>query len=205
MDRLRFERMLIRRLNRRRLLAGMGSLAAGISLPGRPTLSAERLATSGRASSSYPFTLGVASGDPLPDGVVLWTRLAPDPLSGGGMSAEPVEVRWEVASDERFGEIVQRGRITATPEFGHSVHVDVSGLEPGREYFYRFLADGEVSPVGRTRTAPAAGAPVDRLRFGFASCAHWEHGYFAAYRHLAAEDLDLILFQGDYIYEYGPN
>ncbi len=200
MDRLQFERMLVRRTNRRRLLAGMGTLAVMVSLPGRPT----RSLAAAQASGEYPFSLGVASGDPLADSVVLWTRLAPDPLNGG-MAPEPVEVAWEVARDERFEAIVQDGSATASPELGHSVHVDVTGLEPGREYFYRFRFDGEVSSTGRTKTVPAAGILADRLRFGFASCAHWEHGYFSAYRHLAREDLDLILFQGDYIYEYGPD
>jgi alkaline phosphatase D len=155
-----------------------------------------------------PFTLGVASGDPLPDGVVLWTRLAPDPLNGGGMAGQgSVEVRWELAADEAFGRVVRRGAATASPELGHSVHVDVQGLEPGREYFYRFLAAGETSPVGRTKTAPAAGAPLDRLRFAFSSCQDWLTGYYPAYRQMAREDLDLVFFLGDYVYEdaYGPD
>ncbi|MEA2585909.1 MAG: alkaline phosphatase [Thermomicrobiales bacterium] len=203
MDRASFEQLLLRRTNRRRFLAGTSALVTMTSLRGRPT----RIVAKAVApfTNAYPFALGVASGDPLPDGVVLWARLAPDPLNGGGMPPEPVEVRWEIARDESFDAMVQQGSATATPEFGHSVHVDVTGLDPGREYFYRFLANGEISPTGRTKTAPAAGTLSDRLRFGFASCAHWEHGYFAAYRHLAREDLDLILFQGDYIYEYGPN
>jgi alkaline phosphatase D len=203
MDRTRFEQLMLRRTNRRRLLAGMATVSAAVSLRGTPTRRAARAAA--QASGGYPFALGVASGDPLPDGVVLWTRLAPDPLIGGGMESEPAEVRWEIAHDEAFDAVVQRGSATATADFGHSVHVDVTGLEPGREYVYRFIAGGETSPVGRTKTAPAPDALPDRLRFGFASCAHWEHGYFTAYRHLAAEDLDLVLFQGDYIYEYAPN
>jgi alkaline phosphatase D len=202
-DRVPFERQLLRRMDRRRFLTGAAAATAAASLSGRPTQVAAGNSTS--ATGTNPFALGVASGDPLPDGVVLWTRLAPDPLNCGGMGADPVEVRWEVAGDEHFGKIVQKGSATASSEFGHSVHVDVGGLEPGREYFYRFLASGEASPIGRTKTAPPAGAPVARLRFGFASCAHWEHGFFAAYRHLAQEDLDLVLFQGDYIYEYAPN
>jgi alkaline phosphatase D len=200
-DRLQFERMLIRRTTRRRLLAGLGALAAMVSLPEKPT----RNLLAAQVSGEYPFALGVASGDPLSDSVVLWTRLAPDPLNGGGMAPEPVEIAWEIAHDERFDAIVQNGSATATPELAHSVHVDVTGLEPGREYFYRFFALDSVSPTGRTKTAPAPGTLADRLRLGFASCAHWEHGYFAAYRHLAREDPDLILFQGDYIYEYGPD
>src|SRR5689334_20228355 len=102
--------MLIRRTNRRRFLAGMGALAARVSLPGRPT----RVLASARVSTDYPFALGVASGDPLPDAVVLWTRLAPDPLNGGGMAPEPIEIPWEVAHDERFERIVNEGTVTAT-------------------------------------------------------------------------------------------
>src|SRR5687767_7661080 len=104
--------------------------------------------------SGFPFSLGVASGDPLPDGVVLWTRLAPDALNGGGMPNENVPVDWEVADDEGMQRVVRRGREVATPRWGHSVHVEVKGLQPARWYFYRFKAGSVVSPVGRTRTAP---------------------------------------------------
>jgi len=150
------------------------------------------------------FTLGVASGDPLPDGFVLWTRLAPDPLAGGGMPDRPVEVRWEVASDESFRAIVARGSETAEAVSAHSVHAEVSGLRPGAWYWYRFLAAGQVSETGRARTAPAAGATPDRLRLILASCQNWQHGYYAAWRHAVAEAPDAICFVGDYIYEYGP-
>ena len=147
-----------------------------------------------------PFALGVASGYPTPHGVVLWTRLAPDPLSGGGMPNAPVEVVWEIASDEAFRTIVRRGTERALPEWAHSVHAEVVGLDPGRDFFYRFHTGGAVSPVGRTRTAPKPGAGA-RLRFAFASCQQYEQGYFAAYRHMAQEDLDLVVHLGDYIYE----
>jgi alkaline phosphatase D len=153
--------------------------------------------------TGYPFTLGVASGSPLPSGVVLWTRLAPEPLSGGGMGAEAVTVGWEVAEDEAFGRVVQRGAADARPAWAHSVHAEVTGLEPARWYFYRFIAGDEVSPVGRTRTAPAVEELPPQLRFGLGSCQHFEHGFYAAHRHLSAEDLDLMMFVGDYIYE-GP-
>jgi alkaline phosphatase D len=151
--------------------------------------------------SGFPFSLGVASGAPLPDGVVLWTRLAPEPLRGGGAGDEPVAVRWEVADDESFARVVRRGSATARPAGAFSVHVEVSGLQPARWYFYRFMAAGEVSPVGRTLTAPAARERPERLRFGLGSCQHFEHGFYAAHRHLMAEDLDLMVFVGDYIYE----
>jgi len=158
--------------------------------------------------SDDPFSLGVASGDPRPDGVVIWTRLAPEPLADdgmGGMRNRAVRVRWEVASDRRFRRVVRRGRTMARPELGHSVHVEVRGLQPGREYYYRFKVGGETSPVGRSKTAPALGAPVAAMSFAFASCSQYEHGFFNAYARMAEEDLDLVFHLGDYIYEYGTN
>ncbi len=150
-----------------------------------------------------PFQLGVASGDPLPDGAVIWTRLAPRPLEPeGGMSGIRTVVTWSVASDEAFENVVQAGRVTAGPELGYSVHVDVRGLESDRWYFYRFAAGDATSPVGRLRTTPAAGAVIP-LRLAVASCQHYEQGYFTAYEHMAREELDLVAHLGDYIYEYG--
>jgi len=150
-----------------------------------------------------PFTLGVASGDPSADGVVLWTRLAPDPTAGGGMPPQPVEVRWEVAEDDAMRRIVKQGKATAVAEWGHTVHVEPERLEANREYWYRFQAGGATSRIGRTRTLPKAQDDVSRLRFAFASCQHYETGFFTAYRHMATEDLDLVFHLGDYIYE-GP-
>ena len=151
-----------------------------------------------------PFRLGVASGDPLPDRVVLWTRLAPRPLEPeGGMEGLRVAVRWQVAHDEAFASIVREGRATAVPELSYSVHVDVPDLEPDRWYFYRFIAGDATSPVGRARTAPRAGA-LTPLALGVVSCQHWETGLFTAYDHMAREELDLVAHLGDYIYEYGP-
>jgi len=187
--------MPVRRLiNRRSFIAG----AAGLAVL-RPRL--------GQATTSYPFTLGVASGCPRPDRVVLWTRLAPGPLSPdpnrpGGMPPDPVPVRWEIAGDEQMQRVVQSGSVTSEQATAHSVHVEAGGLLPDRVYFYRFVAAGEASPVGCTRTAPAPGAAADRLRFAFASCSNYELGFFSAYRHLAAEAPDLVVFLGDYIYEY---
>jgi alkaline phosphatase D len=146
--------------------------------------------------SPDPFALGVASGSPLHDSVVLWTRLV------GGLPAQPVTVRWEIADDEAFTRIVQRGQQQALPELAHSVHAEVAGLAPDRWYFYRFMAGDATSAVGRTRTMPAPDAPASRLRLAYASCQRWEHGYFSAYRHMLKENLDLVLFLGDYIYEY---
>jgi alkaline phosphatase D len=155
--------------------------------------------------SARPFTLGIASGDPLPDGVVLWTRLAPDRQAvGGGMPAAPVSVRWEVAHDESFRRIVRRGTATAEPDAAHSVHVDARGLDAGRDYFYRFRVGDFESDIGRTRTAPSADASPSRARFAFASCQSYQDGYYGAHRHLAAEeDLAAVLWLGDYIYEGG--
>ena len=154
---------------------------------------------------SDPFTLGVASGNPTPDGVVLWTRLARTALEGASALLDTVPVGWEIAEDEGLTRITRSGTGSARPELGHSVHVEVEGLLPGREYFYRWMAGGEASPVGRTKTAPAAGAALDRLRFAFASCQHYETGWYTALRHMSSEDIDLIVHLGDYIYEGGPN
>jgi alkaline phosphatase D len=151
----------------------------------------------------FPFTLGVASGEPTPDGFVLWTRLAPDPMNGGGMPPLAVEVSWEVAADEGMRAVVRSGRTLALPEWAHAVHVDVEELAPGRWYWYRFHVGDAHSPVGRTRTAPARGAPVDRLRFAFASCQNYEVGYFTALKRLAEEDVEVVFHLGDYIYESG--
>jgi alkaline phosphatase D len=148
-----------------------------------------------------PFTLGVASGEPLPHGVVLWTRLAADPFDGGGSGTRGVRVGWEVSTDERFRRVVQRGTVLAGPELGYSVHVEVQGLRPGRTYWYRFRAEGAISPVGRTRTAPAGRSSPRSLNFAFASCQQWQRGYYTAYRHMAEQDLDLVIHLGDYIYE----
>ena len=184
-------------LSRRGFLGG----AVALATTGLLTPALNRRAWAQDRFTGYPFTLGIASGCPQPDSVVLWTRLAPAPLSGGGMEPERVEVQWEVAYDEHFHTIVQKGSVWTVQELGHSVHVEVYGLEPARWYWYRFLVRDEVSPVGRTRTAPAPHAALERLRLAVASCQHYEQGYFSAYRHMAEEDLDLVVFVGDYIYE----
>ncbi|MCP4885883.1 MAG: alkaline phosphatase [Planctomycetaceae bacterium] len=149
-----------------------------------------------------PFLLGVASGDPEPDGVVIWTRLATTPLDGGGIPDEPIRTRWEIATDETFNHVVRKGEALAMPQLGHSVHVEVDGLQPFRWYFYRFHAGKETSPVGRTRTAPSVDHAPSRVRFAFTSCQHYESGYFNGYPHMQQEDLDLVIHLGDYIYEY---
>jgi len=179
-------------IDRRDFLKRAGMLAATLVVPCTRLLAQPRFA-------STPFTLGVASGFPHPEGMTLWTRLVlADPAILAGAA---VEVTWEVAADEAFNRIVTRGKALATPDWGHSVHVDVQGLEPARPYWYRFRAGESASPVGRTRTAPRADASAARLRFAFACCQQYEQGYYVAYRHMAAEDLDLVVHLGDYIYE----
>ncbi|WHY73861.1 alkaline phosphatase D family protein [Fictibacillus enclensis] len=194
-----------KKFDRRSFLRGTGKIA-GLSLGAVLAQSIGGFEVNAAPKfESYPFTLGVASGDPLSDGVVLWTRLAPDPLNGGGMKRQAVPVRWEIAKDERFRNIVQKGTELARPDLGHSVHVEVTGLKPNHVYYYRFKSGYELSPVGRTKTLPAPGASVKELKFAFASCQQYEHGFYTAYKHMAEEDLDLVFHLGDYIYEYGPN
>ncbi|MEU8885555.1 alkaline phosphatase D family protein [Streptomyces hydrogenans] len=196
-----------RHFGRRRFLTTAGAAAAlafATQLPAAGAAAAAEL--DGRRITEDPFTLGVASGDPLPGSVLLWTRLAPRPFEpGGGLPAERVSVHWELARDERFARTVRRGRVTAHPEFSHTVHVEVEHLEPGREFYYRFRAGDWTSPVGRTRTAPAPWARPAELRIGAVSCQAYHDGYFTAYRHLADEDLDVVLHLGDYLYEYAVN
>lgn len=188
--------------NRRQFLVGSAAAGAAMLYPRAGWARNDAL-----RFDSDPFGIGVASGDPWPDSIVLWTRLVPDPLingAGGGLPAKAVSVKWEIAEDESMQRIVGKGTATAAPEWAHSVHVEVAGLQPARWYWYRFMVDAATSPVGRTRTAPAAGSRVDKMNFAFASCQHYEAGYYTAYRHMSAEDLDLVMHLGDYIYENGP-
>jgi alkaline phosphatase D len=200
-------------MRRRAFLAGLvgAGAAACTGSSGRraPTTS---IAVPAATTSSLPavlptglFTLGVASGDPRPDSVILWTRLAPDPLAGGGMPETTIPVVWEVAADDNFRRLVATGATSAGPELGHSVHVDAGGLEPAREYFYRFRVGDEESPVGRTTTAPEPDAEPGNLRFAVASCQNFQHGFYTAHRALSGEGVDLVVFLGDYIYENGPD
>ncbi|MYR38908.1 hypothetical protein GTX14_25050 [Streptomyces sp. SID4944] len=156
----------------------------------------------GAQAGTY-FHHGVASGDPLPESVLLWTRVTPtgSALPGSGMGPE-VSVGWQVATDSTFQQVVARGDVETGPARDHTVKVVAEGLRPATTYFYRFSFDGKESPVGRTKTAPDANAKVDHLRIAVASCANFEGGYFAAYRHLASQNPDLVMFLGDYIYEY---
>lgn len=183
-------------------------LAYGAALSSLPLLGAR---TEGRVNrqpkfANDPFTLGVASGEPDANSIVLWTRLAPKPLDeAGGMPPELVAVRWELADDEAMKNVVASGTATATPQLGHAVHVVAQGLKPDRWYFYRFRSGDAVSPVGRTRTAPEPTATPDKLNLAFASCQHYEAGLFTAYEHMAKDELDLVVHLGDYIYEYPNN
>jgi alkaline phosphatase D len=180
-------------------------LAYGAALSALPVVGARAM---GRVvqdahPQSNPFALGVASGEPSHRGFVLWTRLAPKPLEGGGMPNENVEVRWEVASDDAMKQVVRSGTAIATPQLAHSVHVLVDALEPDRWYWYRFRSGDAETVIGRARTSPAPDALPAQLRFAFASCQHFEQGLYTSYEHMAREELDLVVHLGDYIYD-GP-
>jgi len=183
-------------LDRREFLRALGALGVLAAAPSRAQVNPKP------RFAAAPFSLGVASGYPRPLGLTLWTRLAPIPdAPGGGMAPEIVPVRWEIARDEAMKDIAESGTVYASPDWAHSVHVDVTGLQAGRTYWYRFSAGNALGPIGRARTAPAVSANVPRLRFALASCQHYEQGYFNAYRHIAADQPDLVLHVGDYIYE----
>ncbi len=181
--------------------SGSGDESAG---GGEGATSTTAAVTPASDLTTDPFALGVASGDPLPDSIVLWTRLAPDPLAAdgsGGMAGGTASVAWDLARDDTFADLVAGGTAPSDPAFGHSVHIDVRGLDPATDYFYRFRIGEFTSTVGRTRTLPAADASPERVRLGIANCQHFEAGFYAAYRHLAEDDVDLVVHLGDYIYE----
>jgi len=180
-------------MNRRTLLKAAGLAALGypfrryVAIQSTPQFSAD------------PFVAGVASGDPTRNGIVLWTRLIPDPKTERDWQRGAVSVEWQISSDERMEKIVRRGNVPASPDFGHSVHVDVTGLDPNRWYWYRFRSGAAESPIGRTKTAPSSN--TDRIRFAFASCQQYQGGYYTAYKNMVHEDIDAVIFLGDYIYE----
>ena len=181
----------MKNLPRRRLLQA-GSLAFARASLGAPLFIPQAL-----ASTADRFAAGIASGEPTPGGVVLWTR-----LFGADLGDRTIEVTWEVAEDEAFSRIAARGTEPAPAAWAHSVHAEPAGLRPDRPYWYRFTALGQRSPVGRTRTAPAPDADAS-LRVVIASCQRYDVGHYAAWRHAAASSPDLVLFLGDYIYETG--
>ncbi|MFN3230246.1 MAG: alkaline phosphatase D family protein [Asticcacaulis sp.] len=186
-------------MSRRELMAGLG----GFGLIGFGTLFSAHPVWANPVFKDYPFQLGIAAGDPAPDGFVIWTRLAPEPMVPEyGMPKKVVNVDWEVAEDRGFDKIVAKGTAPARPELGHAVHVEVTGLQPARPYFYRFTAGSERSAWGQARTTPLAGADVKGVRFGIVGCQRYEDGYYNAHRHLSREDLDFVFCYGDYIYEY---
>ncbi|CAL9580136.1 alkaline phosphatase D family protein [Streptomyces sp. enrichment culture] len=196
-----------RHIGRRRFLTVTGAAAAlafAVNLPAAGTAAAAELDAA--RITEDPFTLGVASGDPLPGSVLLWTRLAPAPFQpDGGLPAERVTVHWEVAYDEGFRRIARRGTATAHPEFHHTVHAEVAHLAAGRTFYYRFRAGRWISPTGRTRTAPAPDDRTASLTLAAVSCQAYHDGYFTPYAHLAGDDVDVVFHLGDYLYEYAVN
>lgn len=194
-----------RHIGRRRFLTVTGAAAAlafAVNLPG----TAHAAELDAKKITEDPFTLGVASGDPQPGSVLLWTRLATRPYEpDSGLPRSRVTLRWELAHDSRFTRVARRGSVTAHPEFHHSVHVAVSGLDYDRPYYYRFRAGSWISPTGRTRTAPARSARIGELKLAAVSCQAYHDGYFTAYKHLAEQELDVVFHLGDYLYEYAVN
>jgi alkaline phosphatase D len=186
--------------DRRRFLLGGGAL----SLVPWVTFAAEEQSPlrNHLPAGINPFTLGVASGDPSSDGFVIWTRLAPSPLDGGGMPPEIVEVRWEISETEDFRKMAQEGVAHAVPQLAHSVHVEVEGLAADRWYWYRFRVGEVFSPMGRARTCPAPNILPEQLRFALTSCQNFEDGYYTGFQRMAEEELDLVVHLGDYIYEF---
>ena len=184
--------------SRRIVMAGFGGALAAAMLPARLLYAADDL-----RFKQNPFTLGVASGYPTTESVVLWTRLAPSPFEpGGGIARDAViPVTWELASDDQMRKVVRTGVFHATSQWAHSVHAEPIDLEAGREYWYRFTAGGVRSPIGRTRTALRGDVKNDHMKIAIASCQQYEHGYYVAYRHMLQDELDLIVHVGDYIYE----
>ena len=188
----------LRRLSRRDLMKVAWALgASAVALPAE----ARRQSGVSMFFNSYPFSLGVASGDPLPDGIVLWTRLAPQPLDGGGMPMVPVTVQWELAADAAFRTVVQKGETLARPELAHSVHVEVTGSSRRTSTGIAFAPATKSARPGarerRLRPAPPSTGCVSAI----CGCSHYETGYFTAYRRIAQEQFDFVIHTGDYIYE----
>ncbi|WP_435216992.1 alkaline phosphatase D family protein [Luminiphilus sp. nBUS_07] len=172
-------------INRRRVIQGMGLSLGLVSLRGFEVA----------AAAPAHFTHGVASGDPLSDRVILWTRVLP-----GDGALVTLTGRWEVAEDLQFKRVVISGETTTGPERDHTVKVDATGLQPATNYWYRFVFNGVTSAVGRTRTLPVGA--VEAFSLAVCSCSNYPQGYFNAYRDIAQADIDVVMHLGDYIYEY---
>ncbi len=180
-------------ITRRALLKALAASSLGLPAVGqtRPTL------------QQNPFQLGVASGSPESDSVVLWTRLfSAEFQADPSFATIDFPVQWEIARDPAFSDVVQRGVAVASSALGHSVHVEPAGLPAGQWFYYRFRLNEHLSRAGRTRTLPAAQSTPDLLRVAYCSCQNYEHGYFSAYQQMLKDQPDLVLFLGDYIYEY---
>ncbi len=187
-------------IDRRRFLEftllGLGATATAALLP------AERASAQPKFARN-PFALGVASGDPTSSGIVLWTRLVPEPTDPSALGSQNLTVGWRISTDDQMRRIVGRGRAKALADLGHSIHVEVDGLRSGADYFYQFDIGAEESPVGHFRTAPRQREMARALQFAVATCQDWPSGYYTAYRDMVSNnDLDLVLFLGDYTYEY---
>ncbi len=176
------------RMNRRRFLAAGSASAATVAFPVRTFAAAE--------DRHSRFQHGVASGDPLADGIILWTRVTPAKRDDSAL-----DVDWLIATDPALNQVVGRGFTRTHASRDYTAKVDVRGLQPGTRYYYQFRSGGQQSPVGRTRTAPVGGD--DPISFASASCANHPFGYFNVYRRIAErEELNAVLHLGDYLYEY---
>ena len=179
-------------ITRRGILGALTATSAAACAPSSPTVF-----TANTAIATGAFAHGIASGDPTVNAVIIWTRITPDnPVAG------PVEVQWEVSTDETFADVTASGKFTTNAARDWTVKVDVTDLEDGEAYYYRFKVGGETSPIGKMRTLPDT--TIDNARFAVVSCANWEHGFFNAYDHIARQDhFDAFIHLGDYYYEYG--
>jgi alkaline phosphatase D len=191
-------------MNRRDLLRLAAASSAGFSASFLSSCAITGAQLNKALGGAFPFALGVASGAPQPSSVVLWTRLAVPLKSSVQIPNSPISVRWEISTDERFEKLAAFGVALALPELGHSLHIEPKNLAASRIYWYRFLVGDAVSAVGKTQTAPDSASSPSRLKVVLASCQNWEHGYFHAWQHAASDNPDVIVFTGDYIYEYGP-
>lgn len=188
-------------MDRRRFLKSAAASGAGLVVASKLP---QALVATAAALEDSPFQYGIASGDPTARKVIIWTRVTPsDSATPGSRKGPGASVRWEVASDPRFRNVVADGVKRSSAKDDHTIKLDVSGLKPNTEYYYRFKMKGKRSEVGRMKTAPAPSQTVEELLFGVTSCANYQGGFFSAYRYMAERrDMDFVLHLGDYIYEY---